>query len=71
MSIVALEPLSLAEAEAEIHAHIFSRAAEQDHDAKMRRIARSLGHLGDPQDDVRVIHVMGTNGKTSTSRLAA
>lgn len=71
MAIVTLEPLSLAEAEAEIHAHIFSRAAEQDHEAKMRRVAQALGYLGDPQDDVRVIHVTGTNGKTSTSRLAA
>jgi len=71
MAIVTLEPLSLAEAEAEIHAHIFSRAAEQDHDAKMRRVEKALDYLGDPQDDLRVIHVTGTNGKTSTSRMAA
>ncbi len=71
MTIVTLEPLSLVEAEAEIHAHIFSRAAEEDHEAKMRRVAKALGYLGDPQDELRVIHVTGTNGKTSTSRLAA
>jgi dihydrofolate synthase/folylpolyglutamate synthase len=71
MAIITLEPLSLAEAEAEIHAHIFSRSAEQDHEAKMRRVAKALDYLGDPQDDLRVIHVTGTNGKTSTSRMAA
>lgn len=71
MAILILEPLSLAEAEAEIHSHIFSRAAEHDHDAKMRRVAQALHYLDDPQDDVRVIHVTGTNGKTSTSRMAA
>ncbi len=71
MAIPILHPLSLAEAESEIHAHIFSRAAEQDHHAKMRRVSMALGYLGDPQDDLRVVHVTGTNGKTSTSRLAA
>lgn len=71
MAIPILQPLSPAQAEAEIHAHIFSRAAEQDHHAKMRRVAMALGYLGDPQDDLRVIHVTGTNGKTSTSRLTA
>lgn len=71
MVLVNLEPLSLAEAELEIHSHIFARAAGHDHEAKLRRVSQALHYLGDPQDQVRVIHVTGTNGKTSTSRMAA
>jgi len=71
MALVNLAPLSLAEAELEIHAHIFSRNPAHDHEAKMRRVAQALNYLGDPQDDLRVIHVTGTNGKTSTSRMTA
>ena len=63
--------LSLAEAEREIHAHIFDRRPEGDHESKLRRVAKALQYLGDPQDALRVIHVTGTNGKTSTSRMAA
>lgn len=63
--------LSLAEAEREIHAHIFDRRPEGDHESKLRRVAMALQHLGDPQDELRIVHVTGTNGKTSTSRMTA
>ncbi|WP_061964328.1 bifunctional folylpolyglutamate synthase/dihydrofolate synthase [Demequina aurantiaca] len=61
--------LSLDDAEREIHAHIFSRTPEQDHDAKLRRVAEALSQLGNPHERLRVVHVTGTNGKTSTSRM--
>ena len=61
--------LSPAEAERQIDALIFSRPAHGDHDAKMRRVASALAMLGDPQHQLRAIHVTGTNGKTSTSRM--
>ena len=62
--------LTLDDAEREIHAHIFARLAEGDHQAKLRRVTMALMHLGDPQDVLRVVHVTGTNGKSSTSRMA-
>ena len=34
---------------------------------RMRRLA---AFLGDPQDDLRVLHITGTNGKGSTARMA-
>ncbi len=71
MALVHLAPLSLADAEAEIHAHIFGREPGHDHEAKLRRVSQALHYLGDPHDDLRVIHVTGTNGKTSTSRMTA
>ena len=35
------------------------------------RMQRLLAELGDPQRSFRAIHVVGTNGKTSTTRMAA
>ncbi len=64
-----------AEAEArralgEVYAHIMSRAPEHDFDPTLDRVARVLELLGDPHRSYRVIHVAGTNGKTSTARMA-
>lgn len=61
--------LTLADAEREIHAHIFDRRPEGDHESKLRRVSKALSYLGDPQDSLRIVHVTGTNGKTSTSRM--
>lgn len=62
--------LTLDDAEREIHAHVFGRHPEADHNAKLRRVAMALSLLSDPHDALRAIHVTGTNGKTSTSRMA-
>ena len=35
------------------------------------RIRRLLAELGDPQDAFRAVHVVGTNGKTTTTRMCA
>lgn len=61
--------LSLDEAEREIDAHIFARTPEADHEAKLLRVTQALSLLGDPHRGLEIIHVTGTNGKTSTSRI--
>ncbi len=61
--------ISLNEAEREIDSHIFARHPESDHEAKLLRVSEALGMLGDPQRSLRIVHVTGTNGKTSTSRM--
>ncbi|WP_159449562.1 folylpolyglutamate synthase/dihydrofolate synthase family protein [Demequina sp. NBRC 110057] len=61
--------LSPADAEREIDALIFSRSPESDHAAKLRRVSAALARLGDPHRTLRIVHVTGTNGKTSTSRM--
>ena len=37
----------------------------------LERVSALLDALGRPQDDFRVVHVVGTNGKSSTTRYAA
>ncbi|MEU3308245.1 bifunctional folylpolyglutamate synthase/dihydrofolate synthase [Nocardiopsis sp. NPDC055551] len=54
---------------AEVTAQILSRAPETDIDPRLDRVRTVLDLLGDPQRNFRVIHVTGTNGKTSTARM--
>ncbi|RLK49543.1 bifunctional folylpolyglutamate synthase/dihydrofolate synthase [Microbacterium telephonicum] len=49
---------------------LLARAGERWVQPRKERTARLLEYLDDPQRTYRVIHVTGTNGKTSTSRLA-
>ncbi|MDE0573445.1 Mur ligase family protein [Demequina sp. B12] len=58
-----------ASAERAIDSEIFSRTPDGDHGAKMRRVGDALARLGNPQRHLRIVHVTGTNGKTSTSRM--
>ncbi|MFT4049128.1 MAG: Mur ligase family protein [Solirubrobacterales bacterium] len=37
----------------------------------LERMRRLLGHLGDPQNDFPAVHVVGTNGKSSTTLMTA
>lgn len=37
----------------------------------LERMRRLLGHLGDPQDRFPAVHVVGTNGKSSTTLMTA
>jgi dihydrofolate synthase/folylpolyglutamate synthase len=37
----------------------------------LERMQRLLGALGSPEQDLRAVHVVGTNGKTSTVRMTA
>ncbi|WP_017583475.1 bifunctional folylpolyglutamate synthase/dihydrofolate synthase [Nocardiopsis valliformis] len=64
-----MSDVSAAERYAEVTAEILSRAPESDIDPRLDRVRTVLDLLGDPQRNFRVIHVTGTNGKTSTARM--
>ncbi|MCT9930990.1 bifunctional folylpolyglutamate synthase/dihydrofolate synthase [Planotetraspora sp. A-T 1434] len=49
---------------------IMARGVEWDFDPTLDRISALLELLGDPQKAFPVIHIAGTNGKTSTARMA-
>ncbi|GEN79369.1 bifunctional folylpolyglutamate synthase/dihydrofolate synthase [Actinotalea fermentans] len=55
---------------AEVYAGILERAPEHDFEPTLDRVREVCSLLGDPQLAYRVVHVTGTNGKTSTSRMA-
>lgn len=69
MSEADLGGLSLEQAEREIYAHILSRNPEHDFEPKLDRVREACDLLGDPQRAYKVIHLTGTNGKTSTARM--
>ena len=54
---------------AEVEAKIMGRAPEHDLVPTLDRVAAVMELLGDPQRSFRVIHLTGTNGKTSTTRM--
>ncbi|NCT91771.1 bifunctional folylpolyglutamate synthase/dihydrofolate synthase [Cellulomonas sp. APG4] len=54
---------------AEVYAAILDRAPEHDFEYTLDRIREVCELLGDPQQAYRVVHVAGTNGKTSTARM--
>lgn len=53
----------------EVYAGILERAPEHDIDPTLDRVAAVCELLGDPQKAYRVVHLTGTNGKTSTARM--
>jgi dihydrofolate synthase/folylpolyglutamate synthase len=53
----------------EVERAVLGRAPEHDLVPNLERIAAVCGLLGDPQKAFRAVHVTGTNGKTSTTRL--
>ena len=53
----------------EAYAEILGRAPEHDLVPSLDRIAAVCELLGDPQKAFRVVHLTGTNGKTSTTRM--
>ena len=53
----------------EVYAAILQRAPESDIDPTLDRVRDVCELLGDPQHAYRVVHITGTNGKTSTSRM--
>ncbi len=61
---------ALDKAEREIYAHILSRNPEHDFEPTLDRVREACDLLGNPQEAFRVIHITGTNGKTSTARMA-
>jgi folylpolyglutamate synthase/dihydropteroate synthase len=53
----------------EVELDIGSRRAEHQIDPTLDRVAALVSLLGDPQRAFQVVHVTGTNGKTSTTRM--
>lgn len=53
----------------EIYQSIIERAPEHDIDPTLDRVAQVLDLLGSPHKAYRIIHITGTNGKTSTARM--
>jgi dihydrofolate synthase / folylpolyglutamate synthase len=53
----------------EVEQEIISRRPEHSVDLALDRMADLVGFLGDPQRACPVIHITGTNGKTSTARM--
>ncbi|MEX3505598.1 bifunctional tetrahydrofolate synthase/dihydrofolate synthase [Corynebacterium sp. LK2510] len=54
---------------ARVEAELEQRWPESTIDPTLERVAAVMDFLGRPQDSYKVIHVAGTNGKTSTSRM--
>lgn len=52
-----------------VYEALLSRAGERWVQPRKERTARLLAFLDDPQRTSRVVHVTGTNGKTSTARM--
>ena len=53
----------------EVEAAILARAPEHDIIPSLERIRAVVELLGDPQQAYPIVHITGTNGKTSTSRM--
>lgn len=61
---------SLLQGEADaVYAELLDRVGEATPRVRLEPTARAAALLGDPQSAAPVIHVAGTNGKTSTSRM--
>lgn len=60
---------ALDKAEREIYAQILSRNPEHDFEPTLDRVREACDLLGNPQRAFKVIHLTGTNGKTSTARM--
>lgn len=52
-----------------VYEALLARAGERWVQPRRERVGRLLSLLDDPQRSYRVVHVTGTNGKTSTSRM--
>lgn len=53
----------------QVYAHLLSRVGESAPRPRLEPTQRAAALLGDPQAASPVIHIAGTNGKTSTSRI--
>ena len=64
----ALDP-ALAARYAQVNQEILARAPEYMPEPTLHRVARVMELMGDPQRAFPMIHLTGTNGKTSTTRM--
>lgn len=53
----------------EVYRDLLARAPENKMQPRLEPMRRVLALLGDPQHAAPVIHLTGTNGKTSTARM--
>src|SRR5262245_41686953 len=49
----------------------FERARARPSDLKLEHMRDLLGRLGDPQDQLRIVHIAGSKGKGSTAAMFA
>jgi dihydrofolate synthase/folylpolyglutamate synthase len=63
------EPQPDPEGVARVYAELLSRAPENKIERRIQPMRRAMEVLGDPQRSAPVIHITGTNGKTSTARM--
>src|SRR5690606_25603005 len=70
MTDASLAGLSPEDAERAIYQAILARNPEHDFEPTLDRVRKACELLGDPQHAYKVIHLTGTNGKTSTARMA-
>lgn len=67
----AVAQADLADAARSIYQGLLQRAPEHDFDPTLDRVREVLSILGDPQNAYPSVHVGGTNGKTSTTRMVS
>lgn len=65
----AAEALELRKRMRQVEENILDRAPEHDLQPSLDRIRAVMDLLGEPQRTVPVIHITGTNGKTTTARI--
>lgn len=53
----------------QVYEHLLSRAPENNIEPRMQPMRDVMALLGDPQTSAPVIHLTGTNGKTTTARI--
>ena len=53
----------------QVYEHLLSRAPENKMEPRMQPMRDIMSLLGDPQTSAPVIHLTGTNGKTTTARI--
>ena len=53
----------------QVYQHLLSRAPENKMEPRMQPMYDIMSLLGDPQSSAPVIHLTGTNGKTTTARI--
>ena len=65
-----LEDLEYRDAAERVYDELLARVGESSPQPRLEPTRRAVDLLGDPQRSYPIIHVTGTNGKTTTSRIA-
>ena len=67
--LAAARAVEVSERMREVEAEILSRAPEHSIQPSLERVEAVLDLLGNPERAYQVVHITGTNGKTSTARM--